>query len=835
MVNINYEESNYKFTDPIRFFKANDPYYFEVDNIPLKQLQENCLWLKDQLGRVKEVNTVKREGIEELRPYALGSDRKIRVKPGRFTARINDASTRIPLAYLRKLVNEFSGESVWNAAKPIPGQFSTELDEAGLSSGSNQKLINALDTFKTILAQNALGMNGLAERAFTWAIVDTRTPLNNYGAETTTTQEGGLAYATTNATLSPFVVTQALLWAKSSNLASDRYILPTFNYSDGDEGFNTLPRTESFLIKAWRGISRLAIVDVDEEITVEVPRFDSTDFNYINENGISTSVPGVTHRIDLVFIYSKPVDMSSVNILNANQKKTITKPVLGIVRGAGIKTKFTPLPGTDSIHLVAANESILASPGDLINTNMGFTSTSSNDLSKNVRGSFPAPDDLLNLAPLICEKLEDSAYELVGQSILPVAYVFVDGASNNVDSTDVIDIRPFFRTAELTYNERAGIAAAFPQLSIANPAVGKSELEFELSKVKTKLNSSLDDIRNSTGDFRSSNVLAAGYVFGGWYFGVEGALYDFQRKQLGISDVSSSPTSQFIKNEITSKYSYGNNSNPVTIPDYPDWDLSKWVRLANYADRGNYCNDYLNVFLSCNVKHSPSIFNQAPSAKDPSIVAGSQYSVNVADGRANNFRSSAALSTQKSRVNFQYVSKKIMFNRPPWLLDYKVDVTLLNCLTQSYRGDQTAAVYDGIWVEKGTDYFTIYVAWAGSDNNPDGSLDPNEFINIFSNSARVPAPHKLPGANSAGITISERGGDRFSSVIVPVDSILYSNINPITTFNTKIGHYEGNPRVGLCTYPTIMWTFTGITSSDAQFFYSDLNTTSPRITLKGGN
>ena len=49
MANLTYDESTYRFSDPIRFFKANDPYYFEVDNIPLKQLQENCLWLKDQL------------------------------------------------------------------------------------------------------------------------------------------------------------------------------------------------------------------------------------------------------------------------------------------------------------------------------------------------------------------------------------------------------------------------------------------------------------------------------------------------------------------------------------------------------------------------------------------------------------------------------------------------------------------------------------------------------------------------------------------------------------------------------------------------------------------
>ena len=58
------------------------------------------------------------------------------------------------------------------------------------------------------------------------------------------------------------------------------------------------------------------------------------------------------------------------------------------------------------------------------------------------------------MAPLISEKLENNAYELIGQSILPVAYVFVQGSSQVVLSTDVVDIRPLFRTAELSYNER---------------------------------------------------------------------------------------------------------------------------------------------------------------------------------------------------------------------------------------------------------------------------------------------------------------------------------------------------------------------------------------------
>jgi hypothetical protein len=45
-----FKESSFVFTDPIRYFKENDPYYWEVDNIPLKQLQENCMWLKGQIA-----------------------------------------------------------------------------------------------------------------------------------------------------------------------------------------------------------------------------------------------------------------------------------------------------------------------------------------------------------------------------------------------------------------------------------------------------------------------------------------------------------------------------------------------------------------------------------------------------------------------------------------------------------------------------------------------------------------------------------------------------------------------------------------------------------------
>ena len=39
----------YSFVQPIRYYKANDPYYYEVDNIPLRQLEENILFLKDKI------------------------------------------------------------------------------------------------------------------------------------------------------------------------------------------------------------------------------------------------------------------------------------------------------------------------------------------------------------------------------------------------------------------------------------------------------------------------------------------------------------------------------------------------------------------------------------------------------------------------------------------------------------------------------------------------------------------------------------------------------------------------------------------------------------------
>ena len=102
-----------------------------------------------------------------------------------------------------------------------------------------------------------------------------------------------------------------------------------------------------------------------------------------------------------------------------------------------------------------------------------------------VFGNFPSPDDLMNLAPYIVDGLTGGAkgasnLSLVGQSILPIAYIFVRKGQVAITNNDILDIRPFFRTAELTYNERAGLAAANPPASLANPVVTNSDLAHRL-------------------------------------------------------------------------------------------------------------------------------------------------------------------------------------------------------------------------------------------------------------------------------------------------------------------------------------------------------------------
>lgn len=485
---VTYKDSIFKFTDPIRYFKENDPYYWEVDNIPLKQLQENVLWLKDQLSLIPEEEVftgVNRSDLNELKPYVDDTGTTVKVKPGRFIARINDAYNKTPLQKIRSVLPD-SGLS--------PTEFNTAyFDDSTLTNYANL----FLDKVKNTIAENSLNLNGLSERIMSYDDI------------------------IKNSTLSPNQIGFNNGFPNLGDWPHEKLALLVKQFSN-DRLRESLSVGNEF-IKQFRGVARTAVVDVPEELAIEIPPFDSTDYFWTTPEGGVQYIEGATLRIDLLFVYSKPIDSDSatLNKWNANNPTTILTPQLGLIKGAGVGVRdLGDLNNSFFLNPKNAdgNTQILGQSADELNFNNGFKSL-------NVHGSFPSPDDLLNLAPVIQERLESNDPRLIGQTILPLAYVVVRknapvgaGGAPVINSEDVIDIRPFLRTAELAYNERAGLCAAIPSPSLANPVA----TIYNVEKAKKDLKAYADDtfLTQAVG-FNSARIAAAGYVLGGTSYGPE--------------------------------------------------------------------------------------------------------------------------------------------------------------------------------------------------------------------------------------------------------------------------------------------------------------------------
>ena len=795
-----YNDSPYKYTDPIRLFKANDPYYWEVDNIPLKQLEENVKWLKDQLKQEEtdpDNISVNRADINELRPYASGGDRLVKVKPGRFTARINDASSKTRLQTLTQVLGKALAETdAWESSTLI----------------SNSDLLAAVEKFQSTPISNSdfLGMNGLDERAFTWAVRN-----EDEAGTFAGTTDSALEYTgfTGAGKAGPFPYSQALTWAKSKNDATSKYIVKSSDPLSTTVGFGKLPLAENHFIKYWRGVARTAIVDVPTELSIEIPAFDTSDFDYTDENGDNQSVANVQSRIDLVYIYSKAVDQKSTKIFDGGKVSTITTPTLGIIRGAGIGASFKEgAVATDYSPVISydsnGNPKLLANPSDAKALTAGFISAEGNDIAVDVKGSFPSPDDLMNIAPLLAEELEDSAIELVGQSILPVAYVFVNSTDTVVEINDVIDIRPLFRTAELSYNERAGLAAAMPQLSLANPAVGKAQLDSEVNK----LNSSMINLLGQDVETKIQTA-ALGYVFGGWNWGPEATLL---AKDMGDFAGLNQADLDIPKSNVRKNYGYpgvqssdGQGSDSlVSIPMFPDWDLANWVNVLDKTDPGNYPHDYIDHYHTRQRTGDKFQFTS---------LGGKVNNDGSMEGTPSHLDKGAFGGSQDSEVSFYFLKKKIYFDRDsnPWLADYTVDVQFVNCIPLASRGSFTSskgnhdnpAGVSGWWIEKSWDSFTIYVAFQSKISN--GNTAAGDYEDTI---------------------IKRTDTEKFSSFLVPVEELIDGSFEDDNS-NPHQG-FDGNPFMGLCTIPTIMWTMTGVPVSQTQYLHGNLKQTST-VNLKG--
>lgn len=682
--------SNHKFVDPVRYFKENDPYYWEVDNIPLKQLQENCLWLKDQIEYNAFADGIERKDFNELRPYVTGSDSVARVKPGRFTARINDAYKKPALQKLELLSNT----GIRNIAQSTIG---SQVNYSKYQSISSEEYAQNLYAELQGYAASSFNLNGLAERVLSWPYTDSQ------------------------------LVTSGEILIENSVpvLANNKLppILAGFPFRNTVSPTDDLQQLSIEFIRQFRGVARTAIVDVPEELTLTIPEFNAQDFYVLDSGGNPIYFPEnqLEYRIDLLFIYSKPIDVSSSYIqqYTGQQPKEITKPILGLVKGAGvgIRNPTTTTTGGYNVSKVLSDEkhtSILAQGSDKVTITNGFQS-----VSLDIHGSFPSPDDLMSLSPVISERLAESDPRLIGQTILPVAYIVVrkspafSGGVAVIPTTDLLDIRPFFRTTELTYSERAGIAAALPSPSLANPVVTRYNIEDAVRNIKSYVDSSFEP--KVVNQEKKPIVVAAGVVQGGSRFGAEGILTNL--------DPDFDPGYE--------------------ISTYPTWDLARWWSAPGQtgSDKGTKRGDCLDVIW--------------PEAWNTSYF-GESYTGQTAN-RASDGDFYGWISEPPSPIGI--CKKTIVLNRSNFPVDYQkfsiqVAYRYVCSRTQVARDDDNHSThsFNGLYVEQQntptTVTFIIYSAAAGLYDTPTTHPSQNDRDCTALRANYVVNSHLMPLRNS---------------------------------------------------------------------------------------
>ena len=793
----------YRFTDPVRYFTSTDPYYWEVDNIPLKQLQENDLWLKDQIEQGFKNFRVSfdRQDFNELKPYSDGEDNVVKVKPGLFSSRINYVDTNNRLQAITRLMGEvFDDPNKWRFATLADATVKSNVDDITGTDGDQ-----------------APYLNGLIERNFTWMVRDLYSVFPDRASAGNFTIQSPLH--------------SIFFWPQAS-YTNNEWVSDE-SKTRPDLGFRRSPILENVITKFWRGVFRLAIVDVPEELSIEIPPFLASDFDYLDEDG-NLQTQEAELRVDLLFLYAKPVDTSGVKVRGntATTTRTLTSPQLGLIRGAGVVLRKTGSNagnfGSENSTLSLDSEGnfkILASPADSSGVNNGFA-------SREVKATFPAPDDLINVAPLILDSLQASDHRLVGQTGLPIAYIVVrKEASLNefgetvITNSDIIDIRPFFRTAELTYNERAGLAAAFPQASIANPVV----TDLRLKNVSIEIGKEVDAVEVRTRSFvqdsilRRARIVGGGIIQGGGKFGPEGAIRDLLSRQ-GFT------TSQASYDEFRRIHNYPTQS---ATPFRPDWDVAPWVPATAQKD---YPNDCVHLH----------VHNLTAGATPNELF---DYV-----GKCSTTYNGGKLEQMMTPTAIFYCKKTVRLDRSQvdWMDHYSVDAHLVNCVPLSHQSQlsdfegygktQTYAGASNIWIEYGYDKFTIYCAWVGMQNI---------FLNDGPMNKAVERRHALTTATL------RRWGDYFDD---PNQEYGYGRIPnstqtkyaEITTNNGLLG-VRDDPYVtagftviteglsvknalnlqtaGICIYPTIKFTVTGF-PGNWNGLARNMNNSSATITLR---
>tara|TARA_R110000824_G_scaffold71041_5_gene182121 strand:- start:994 stop:3627 length:2634 start_codon:yes stop_codon:yes gene_type:complete len=853
---IQWNESNKRFTEPVRYFKSNDPYYWEVDNIPIKQLEENVLWLKDQLGAGLtsfELSGIGRKDFSELKPIANGSTRKVQVLPGKFLARINDAY--------------FKG--IGSVEKVNPGTF--DLGSVGSEIGFLEKRSQVNFTTSVLrrlvgaVLGNPLYNNGLYDHIQHHAV--------SKAGDTNIIDWSNISVPSLNTKLGIHNIpkNKLALWRQANTSTN-------FGNSASD-----LQQLSVDLTRAWGGTTRTALVNVKETLEIEIPDFSQND--YLNSTNYTPRV-----RFDLLFIYSHPADSETTTIAasTGDSPTVITTPQLGIVKGAGVvKLRGAGLfasydsEGANSAsffdnsiyteNITSQSSYFKAEDGMDDDKNYQISSPMSDNNQTNVGvggvfGNLPSPDDLMNLAPLLQESLSDS-FSLIGQSVLPIAYVVVREGQAAILNDDIIDIRPFFRTAELAYNERAGVAAANPPLSLANPAVGKHELSDSIQKSTNYLLGKVFALETLVGGFDhvgdndsgagTSVFITKGAVLGGTMFGVEGALLHLEN-QWGTPDPDTGATEINTTEEAIEVLKSRHLPGLTHVPILPGWDTADWAQ--GLVDEGLKRNDRIHWSARAGAR----FWTSDPDSNNSVLVSLTRPVVD------NNVNPSARVPyTGQQNLNYKkiidydliyYIKKRISLVLPDGIVDYDVNCNFVSCIPATgtgrhpsdshpdggsngaitnSSGPRSTNNYGGIFVEKHgrsttNAEFTIFVSFVPGVTNMVNELNHWGGLKYPESTTSIgtPAHNSLPFSKEEANGVNEKRDSHDWSAFRVLSNLgplgLYGNrwdrqTNPTTgSSTTTFGAW--NPKClppMMVTYPTVEFSITGYSTEFAVNYISD--------------
>lgn len=396
-----------RINEDIRFYLPADPYYYQVDNLPLEDLLSNDVRLQAQIDEINSAergNTVGRAGFTELQPFIDAAlPGTVSVRPGSFIGRVQRTN-----------------------------------------------------------AANLVGNIGSRYRIYD-GLVEMNEPPTTFGS------------------------------------------------GDNPTGTYNVHNPPNVPVQVGQGVGRNSVI-IFKGGNISIDSFNFEDF----QRSIPIGGPGGTTaplgRLDLIGITTMNGAMDDPYLPgNPLADGVLTGDgyaKLAVVKGAGI------VDADNGRRVVTIGEKFIT---------VGSPQENMNDYGRDINGdvvpnpefgTVPAPDDVVNVNFArsllangeIVQSLNDLGYSNKnGNFFLPVAYVFVPQShveGNPIPEQYLKDIRPFFRTAELTYPERQAIVGALKP-SLRNPFVteehAKAITEPGINDLTARVQMLEDALRGSQG------------------------------------------------------------------------------------------------------------------------------------------------------------------------------------------------------------------------------------------------------------------------------------------------------------------------------------------------